>query len=110
MSKYNATIKEVVKKLKAVADSNRQIFASKNHPTSLEIIGVRQADVKVTIKQLREETTDWPISDKIELAKQLVKNGILECQQLAYEYINKDKNIRNLLLEKILVNTLSSVK
>lgn len=85
-------IKNTIDQLYHFQDENRIEFASKNYPSKIQTIGVTNPNLKVVLKDLKAQTKGFATSQKIELAKHLVTTDILECQQLAYEFLDKSKD------------------
>lgn len=83
--------KKIIQLLKAYADEKRIEMAKKSYPTKIKVLGVTVPNVKCVLKEVQTETKKSSVRDKIELAKKLVSSNVFEAQQLAYEYLDKNK-------------------
>jgi len=93
-------INDIVTALESYADPARQKFAATSYPTKTRVIGVTNPPLKEVLKEVRSQTQNYSVGEKIELSKILVQSSIFECQQLAYEFIGRDKKCLNQLTEK----------
>jgi len=93
-------IKDIISSLEEYRDSNRIEYAKKSYPTKMQVIGVTVPNLKIVLKELKIHTKNYSIRDKIELAKELNRTSIFECQQLAFEYIGNDKKISSQINEQ----------
>ena len=87
----------IINQLKSVADPLRREASKTMFPTSMEYLGVRTPDFRLLLKEWWEEIKRWPPEKLIQFAKELVDTRILECNQLAYEILWKNKNALRLL-------------
>lgn len=86
-------VKETIEQIKFYSDPVRIEFSKKVYPTSLKVYGVIGANIKMIIKQLKEKTKTRTASEKLDIAKELIDAGIFESQQIAFEYIGRDKKV-----------------
>jgi len=96
----NVFINDVIESLNTYQDLERKELAKGYHPTSMKIIGVTNPNIKKIIKELRHITGSYTPRKKIDLAKSLLNTGIFECQQIAYEFLGKDKSVQMEITEK----------
>jgi len=86
-------IKDIISSLEEFKDPNRLEFAAKSYPTSMKVIGVTNPNSKIVLKELKTQTEKFSGREKIELAKDLFKTNVFECQHIAMEYLGKDKKV-----------------
>lgn len=84
-------VPDIIASLETYADPIRGDFTAKMCPTESRVIGVTSPQLKQILKELKVLTKDYSPGVKIQLAKELVQTKILECGQLGYEFIGKDK-------------------
>ncbi len=84
-------IPDIISALESHADPARQKFAATSYPTNSRVIGVTNAHLKEVLKEVKAQTKSFSEREKIELTKALIRTHILECQQLAYEFIGREK-------------------
>jgi 3-methyladenine DNA glycosylase AlkD len=77
--------------LEKYADPRRKETAAINHPTSMRVIGLKVPNQRKVIDEWRKRLSDFNEEQWILLALELVKTKILECQQVAFEMIWKNK-------------------
>jgi len=95
-----AIINDIISSLESFKDPDRIAFAKKSYPTKSKVIGVTNPNTKIILKELKVQTKKLSGREKLELAKELVKTNIFECQHIAYEYIGKDKKALRELTEQ----------
>ncbi|MDN4164798.1 DNA alkylation repair protein [Cytophagales bacterium LB-30] len=86
-------VTEVKTALETLANPERLPFAAKVYPTNLKVLGLTVPDIQSVMKELKKETTHWPIEEKIDLAIAINEQGIFEMQHLALEYLGADKKV-----------------
>ncbi len=91
--KIKMQVEDIINSLERFKDTKRIDYAKKSYPTKMHVIGVAVPNMKIVLKELKNQTTSYTLQEKIELAKELNRTSIFECQQLAFEYIGNDKNI-----------------
>jgi 3-methyladenine DNA glycosylase AlkD len=84
-------VNEIVIDLGKYADKSRRESAAINHPTSMQVIGLKVPDQRIVIENWRKRLGHFTEIEWIELSIALVETGILEAQQVAYELIWKNK-------------------
>lgn len=94
---------DIRKSLEEFADSKRIEFARKSYPTRMHLIGVSVPNLKLVLKELKVQTKDYSLDDKLELAKALINEHVFELQQMAFEYLNSNKKVLKMLSEKDIV-------
>ncbi|WP_158259125.1 DNA alkylation repair protein [Flagellimonas meridianipacifica] len=107
-------IEDIQQSLEEFADEKRIEFAKKSYPTRMQVIGVSVPNLKIVLKELKKETKLFETKEKLELIKGLVDKEIFELQQIAFEYLQSQKDLYNSLtkgyiesIEKNLDNWLS---
>lgn len=90
-------VKEIVRALEDLSDSQRKEMSKTYFPTSMKVIGVSNPDLKAVIKALRSRHLNWTGREWIDLCKHLVVTAVFECQVLAFELIGRDKKLLNQL-------------
>ena len=89
--------KTIIEGLKLLSDPIRKNRSLVNFPTSMETLGVRSPNIKFLIKECWVELKEWSPEDLLQLANDLVKTRILECNMVAFELLWKNKSALNLL-------------
>jgi len=64
-------LNDIKSSLEEFADPKRVAFAKTSYPTAQEVIGVTAPNLKLVLKELKAETKEFSISEKLELAKLL---------------------------------------
>jgi 3-methyladenine DNA glycosylase AlkD len=81
----------IVNDLTVFADPERKNKIAKDHPTSMQVLGLKVPDQPKIIENWRKKLNYYSENEWIELAIALVNTEILECQQVAFEMIWKNK-------------------
>lgn len=87
----NPIVEDVISSLEEFKDEARIVFAAKSYPTAMKVIGVTNPNSKIVLKELKTQTKKFSGRERIDLAKELCKTNIFECQHIALEYLGKDK-------------------
>lgn len=90
-------IQQIISDLRLAADPVRKKRSEISCPTSMEIIGVTSPNIKNRIKELWVDLKTYSPEKLIEFAKKLVETKILECNQLAFLLLWKNKEALQLL-------------
>lgn len=90
---YQRIVDEIIEALEDLSSSERQELTRRMAPTSQQVIGVTNPDMKGVIKALRNQYAGWKEGEWIDLSKALVSRGIFECQVVAFEVIGRDKKL-----------------
>lgn len=85
-------IVQIISDLKLHGDPERREKANIMFPTSMEVLGVKGPAQKDLMKTWWETLKTYPAEKLLDLSKQLVKTGIIECNQVAFEILWKNKN------------------
>lgn len=89
--------------LEAFSDPSRQQKIATDHPTSMRVLGLKVADMRLVIDDWRKKREAFSEDQWIALCLELVGLGILECQIVAYEFLWKNKKaLQALSLDQIL--------
>jgi len=89
--------------LELFGDPERIKMIGKNHPTSMKVIGLKVPDQRKVIEEWRKKLSYFSEEQWIELSIILVNADILECQQVAFEFIWKNKKVlQKLSIDQIL--------
>lgn len=86
-------LKEIKNSLEELSEAKRLEYAKKSHPTNMHLIGVSVPNLKIVLKELKVQTKNYSIKDKLELAKTLINQDVFELQQMAYEYLDSNKKV-----------------
>jgi len=112
--KMKDLIKDIRESLEEFTDEKRIEFAKKSYPTKMHVIGVTVPNLKIVLKELKKQTKLFRTQEKLDLIKQLIDENVFELQQLAFEYLQTEKNLYKSLtvdfierIEKNLDNWLS---
>jgi len=92
-SQIKSTVDEIVATLKEFSDPKRVEFLKTMVPTSQEVLGVTNPQIKTVLTELKKLYVSWTPEEWIELCKILVAKDILECQVLAYEIIGRNRKL-----------------
>ena len=92
-------IQEIIESFKELSDPARIELAERTYPTQMEVIGVTVPNLKQVLKEVKIKMKSRSPEEKLQFMKELVNADIFECQQLAYEFIGKDKMILRILTE-----------
>jgi len=93
MKSISILLEECIAALHALSKQERKELAKTYYPSKMEVIGVINPDIKLVIKQLKADLKDIPFNERIQFLKNLVHTNIFECQQVAYEYLGKEKKL-----------------
>ena len=96
----NDLISDLILSLQQFSDPNRIEFALRSYPTKMEVIGVTVPNLKIVLKELKQQAKQWSYEQKLVLTKKLIDTNIFECQQLAFEFLGNDKKAMKVLSEK----------
>lgn len=95
-------IKDIRDSLEEFADDKRIEFARKSYPTKMHVIGVTVPNLKIVLKELRKQTKQFKTQEKLDLIKQLIDKDVFELQQIAFEYLQTEKNLYKSLTESFI--------
>lgn len=84
-------VKTIIQDLTKFADTERKKMIAGNHPTSMKVIGLKVPNQRKVIEEWRNILLPFTKKKWIELAIELVNTDILECQQVAFEFLWKNK-------------------
>lgn len=87
----------IINALQRAADPHRKKQSAVMFPTRMQVLGLRNPDIKNVIKRLCPEIKPWPAEQLLEFAKELVRTQIFECNMVAYELLWKNKNALRLI-------------
>lgn len=114
MTNIPEIVKAIRTDLEKFADQERRKMAAINHPTQMEVIGLKVPNQRKVIDDWRRKLSKLESSQWIQLAVALTETNVLECQQVAFEFLWKNKKALQALtpeaifdLEKTLDNWVS---
>lgn len=84
-------VEAIIHDLMNYADPERKKMIAGNHPTSMTTIGLKVPNQRKVIEQWRKILAPFSGEEWIQLAIALVDTTTLECQQVAFEFIWKNK-------------------
>ena len=90
-------VKWVVRELENLVDKERKEWSKGYYPSSMRIMGVKVPDQRKVRKELSRKLKGRAVEDVISISKRLVDKDIFECQQVAYELLDKNKKARDSL-------------
>jgi 3-methyladenine DNA glycosylase AlkD len=90
-------IGEIRESLNQLSDPKRIEFAATSYPTKMEVLGVTVPNLKLVLKELKEQTRDFAEADKLKLVHELVHEDVFEMQQLAFDFLQTDKKLQKYL-------------
>lgn len=95
-------INQVISALEMLAETKREERSKIMFPTAMKIIGVRAPNIHKVVRECWAATKHRSPESLLVFAKQLVATKILECNQVAYLLLWKNKNaLRLITLEDI---------
>jgi 3-methyladenine DNA glycosylase AlkD len=96
--------KSILKDLERYADQERIKKIAIDHPTSMKVLGLKVPEQRRVIEEWRKKLSQFAEVQWIDLALALVSLDILECQQVAFEFMWKNKKaLQKLTSEQILL-------
>lgn len=101
---YTQILDDIKVALNQFVDEDRKAFAQTSYPTSLHILGVKNGDLQKVRKELLQSTKAFPAEQKLELAKKMIQEGVMELNQLAYEFVGSDRKTLALFTEEDLTH------
>jgi 3-methyladenine DNA glycosylase AlkD len=93
-------IKDILASLEELADPRRIEFARTSYPTRMKVIGVTNPNLKMVLREVKAQTRDYTVDEKLQLAKSLIQADVFEMQQMAYEYLDANKKVLKSLTKK----------
>jgi len=81
----------IISRLKLAADPLRKKASLTMFPTSMEYLGVRAPDLRVLLNEWWKELKNLEPEKLIGFAKELVATRVFECNQVAFELIERNK-------------------
>ena len=100
MASFDTSVREIREALEDLAEPGRKEKTLHYAPTSQEVIGVRNPDLRILIRELKAEYKHWPPEEWIGLSRALVHSGVFECQVLGFELIAGNKKLLALMTYK----------
>ena len=95
-------IKDISELLEGFADEKRIEFAKKSYPTEMSVIGVTVPNLKIVLKELKKQTKTLKTQEKLDLIWRLIDKDVFELQQIAFEYLQTEKNLYKSLTEEFI--------
>lgn len=89
----NDLIQDISLSLEGLSTEKRRELAKKSYPTKMRVMGVPVPSVKLVLKELQKQTKNLGNQQKLALIKQLIDQNVFEMQQLAFEYLQSEKNL-----------------
>ncbi len=86
-------VKSIIDTLQLCSDPARKEMSKTYFPTSMQVIGVANPDLKRIVRELRIMGREWPDDSWIALCRSLVATEIFECQMLAYDIIGSSRKL-----------------
>ena len=96
----NEAVNEVIEAMKLLSDPARITMIASYAPTSMEVLGATNPDIKNVIREVKQKYREWDERSWIEFCKALVDTGIFECQGLAYELLGRNRKLLDALSRK----------
>lgn len=93
MKNNHNIITNLIKSLENSSEEKRLEYGLKSYPSKLKIIGVNSKNQDLILKDMKIETKNYNVDDKIEFAKELVSTDIFEVHRIAYKYLGSYKNV-----------------
>lgn len=89
----NQITKQTIQKLYMHTDAAHQEFVKKMIPSNKEVLGIKVAQLRIVLKDVKTQIAHYSAREKIELAIEWVKTDVHELGQMGYELIGFDKNL-----------------
>ena len=93
-------IRDIRQSLEEFSDVKRIEFAQKSYPTEMHVLGVTVPNLKIVLKELKIQTKAFKTEEKLELIKSLINKDVFELQQIAFEYLQSQKDLFKSLTEE----------
>jgi len=90
------TTEDIVATLQQLGTAERAAKALSNFPTSMKVLGVKNPDLKLVVKELHGIMRREPREAFLELAHALIDARIIECQMLAWLLLEKARIVPSL--------------
>lgn len=94
-------LEEIVESLRSLGSEERVAKSYTMYPTSMQVLGVMNPDVRLVLKELFEVVKNQPRRQILTLAYGLVDLKIIECQMLAMLLLDKAKIVSSLTKEEV---------
>lgn len=91
------SVNSIIEGLKSASDIKRMERSLSNFPTSMEILGVTAPNMKALVKIWWEDIQHWSPEKLTDFAKELIGTKVLECNQVAFELLWKNKKALKLI-------------
>lgn len=89
--------------LEVSADQSRKEMIDINHPTSMKVLGLKAAELRIVIEDWRKKLSYFTEEQWIALCIELVDTNIHECQLTALEFLWKNKKaLQTLSVDQIM--------
>ena len=89
----NSITTKALDKLYSLADPSQQEFLKTLVPSQKKVLGIKAPQLRLIIKDLKNETASYSNREKIDLAIEWVRTDVLEMGQMAYEFIGFNKDL-----------------
>ncbi|HHD16606.1 MAG TPA: DNA alkylation repair protein, partial [Euryarchaeota archaeon] len=93
----DGVVRGVLEELEGYADEARRKKAGTYYPTSFKVLGVPVPDQRKVTNALISKMKGAAPDEKLSMALALVRTGVFECQQVAYEMLSRDGRALGLL-------------
>lgn len=90
-------IEQTISALEILAEKDREERSKIMFPTSMKVLGVRAPNIKKVVEDCWKEMKNESPSALLHLSKKLVRTKILECNQVAFLLLWKNKNALRLI-------------
>ncbi len=87
------TTSDILEIIREYADPERKKKARSYYPTSMEVLGVSNPDVKKVVKEVRKHMKQLSRKEVLAFCTELVDSGILEGQMAAWFLLEREKRI-----------------
>jgi len=94
------TKEDIITTLRTLGSPDRAAKADSYYPTSMEVIGVTNPDLKTVVKELYTLMKPLPREDFLDLSTELVSARIIECQMVAWLLLEKARIVPSLSREE----------
>ncbi len=90
-------IDQTIAALEILAEKERKERSKLMFPTSMKVLGVRSPNIKKVVNECWDTIKNHSAEKQLNFAKELVKTKILECNQVAFLLLWKNKNALRLI-------------
>jgi len=104
MEEKEKMLNDIIEELGSLRDDERKEWSGGYYPSSMRIIGIKVPDQREVSRRVKKRIKKWAPGERLGFAKELVATDILECQQVAYEILDRDWKVLEIMTENDLMD------